>query len=68
MGKVVTELSMSLDDFVAGPNDGPGAPLGAGGKGLFAWCFAGDTPLALPGVTHLRYRITKYLQQHTNSK
>jgi hypothetical protein len=35
MGKVATGLSMSLDGFIAGPNDGPEAPLGDGGERLF---------------------------------
>src|SRR4028119_1267383 len=43
MGKVTTGLSMSLDGFVAGPNDGPGSPLGDGGERLFAWYSGGDT-------------------------
>jgi hypothetical protein len=43
MGKVATGLSMSLDVFIAGPNDGPGSPLGKGGEWLFAWYSAGDT-------------------------
>ncbi len=28
MSKVFVELSMSLDGFVAGPNDGPENPMG----------------------------------------
>jgi dihydrofolate reductase len=28
---------MSLDGFIAGPNDGPGNPLGDGGETLFEW-------------------------------
>jgi hypothetical protein len=32
MGKVATGLSMSLDGFIAGPNDGPHSPLGDGGE------------------------------------
>ena len=28
---------MSLDGFIAGPNDGPGNPLGDGGGRLFSW-------------------------------
>ena len=31
MGKVATGLSMSLDGFIAGPNDGSRSPLGDGG-------------------------------------
>lgn len=41
MGKVVVGLSMSLDGFIAGPNDGPGNPLGDGGARLFDWWSAG---------------------------
>lgn len=34
---------MSLDGFIAGPNDSPEQPLGEGGERLFAWYFSGDT-------------------------
>jgi len=50
MGKVATGLSMSLDGFIAGPNDGPGRPLGEGGERLFEWYSAGDTEYGLPGT------------------
>jgi dihydrofolate reductase len=50
MAKVIVELSISLDGFVAGPNDGPDNPLGDGGKRLFDWYESGDTELALPGT------------------
>ena len=49
MGKVATGLSMSLDGFVAGPNDGPDRPLGDGGERLFAWYFSGDVDYRMPG-------------------
>jgi dihydrofolate reductase len=41
MGKVFVSLSMSLDGFIAGPNDGQEYPLGEGGEPLFAWMNAG---------------------------
>jgi dihydrofolate reductase len=41
MSKVVVGLSISLDGFIAGPNDGPGNPLGDGGGKLFEWWTAG---------------------------
>ncbi len=44
MGKVAMELSVSLDGFITGPNDGPENGLGDGGERLFAWFEAGDTP------------------------
>ena len=50
MGKVATGLSMSLDGFIAGPNDGPEQPLGEGGERLFAWYSGGDTEYGLPGT------------------
>ena len=43
MGKVTFNMTMSLDGFVAGPNDGPENGLGDGGDGLFTWYFSGDT-------------------------
>ena len=43
MGKVVVDLSMSLDGFIAGPNDGPDNGLGDGGERLHEWLFNGDT-------------------------
>jgi dihydrofolate reductase len=50
VGKVSTGLSMSLDGFIAGPNDGPERPLGDGGERLFAWYSSGDTEYRLPGT------------------
>jgi hypothetical protein len=41
MGNVVVGLTMSLDGFIAGPNDGRGNPLGDGGGRLFDWWSAG---------------------------
>jgi dihydrofolate reductase len=50
MGKVAVGLSMSLDGFIAGPNDDPGQPLGEGGERLFAWYSGGKTEYRLPGT------------------
>lgn len=36
-GKVVLNLSLSLDGFGAGPNIGPAHPLGEGGERLHSW-------------------------------
>ena len=41
MGAVVVALSVSLDGFIAGADDGPGRPLGRGGEALFTWMSAG---------------------------
>lgn len=47
MGKVVFNITMSLDGFVAGPNDGPENGLGDGGDRLFKWYFSGDTEISV---------------------
>jgi dihydrofolate reductase len=42
MSKVVIDMSMSLDGFVAGPDDGSAHPLGLhGGEHVFDWYFSG---------------------------
>lgn len=48
MGKVATGLTMSLDGFIAAPNDGPEHPLGEGGMRLFDWYSSGDTEYVGP--------------------
>jgi dihydrofolate reductase len=40
MGKVIFDITASLDGFVAGPNDSPALPMGEGGLRLFDWYFA----------------------------
>jgi dihydrofolate reductase len=39
MGKVRFEITMSLDGYVAGPNDSPELGLGEGGERLHEWVF-----------------------------
>jgi dihydrofolate reductase len=40
MGKLILDISMSLDGFVAGPNQTLDDPLGKGGEQLHQWAFA----------------------------
>jgi dihydrofolate reductase len=42
MGATVLYMSMSLDGFIAGPNEGPGNGLGDGGLRLHDWLMMGD--------------------------
>jgi dihydrofolate reductase len=49
MGKVIFSNSISLDGFVAGPNDGPENGLGDGGQALFNWYFSGDIAVQITG-------------------
>jgi hypothetical protein len=39
MGKVTSDMSMSLDGLIAGPNDDVGRPLGDGGERLHEWLY-----------------------------
>jgi dihydrofolate reductase len=39
MGTVFVDITMSLDGFIAGPNDGPELGLGEGGERLHQWVF-----------------------------
>ena len=56
MAKVVVDISMSLDGFVAGPHDGLGRGLGEGGEPIHnwimggPWTYAGGPPFHASGV------------------
>jgi len=41
MTKVLAGITISVDGFVAGPDDGPGRGLGEGGERLHYWVFGG---------------------------
>ena len=43
MGRLTLQISMSLDGFVAGPNQSLEHPLGEGGERLHDWAFATET-------------------------
>jgi len=49
MSKVVFNMTMSLDGFVAGENDRSDNPLGDGGEPLFNWYNSGDSDYKMPG-------------------
>ncbi len=41
MGKVIAQITTSLDGYITGPDDGPGCGLGVGGERLHYWVFGG---------------------------
>ena len=41
MGKVIASITVSLDGYFTGPDDGPGCGLGVGGERLHYWVFGG---------------------------
>lgn len=43
-GTIRLYMSMSLDGFIAGPDDGPDEPMGVGGFRLFNWLDRRDDP------------------------
>jgi len=45
MGKVIYHTAVSLDGFVAGPNDSPENGLGDGGEKLHEWYFKGSVEI-----------------------
>ena len=63
MGKVIVQLSMSLDGFVAGPNDSPELPLGEGGDRLFSdgsaeAFYVAPAIVEMPGQTSITLKET----------
>ena len=50
MSATVLDMSMSLDGFIAGPNDGPGNGLGDDGHRLHDWLSGGGQPSGPSGV------------------
>src|SRR3954462_13879455 len=41
MAKITAAITMSVDGFITGPDDGPGQGLGEGGERLHYWVFGG---------------------------
>ena len=49
MGKVAAGITVSVDGFITGPDDGPGCGLGVGGERLHYWVFGGPWSYDSPG-------------------
>jgi dihydrofolate reductase len=56
MGKVVFDISMSLDGLITGPNDSPAQPLGEGGERLHEWMFLPSGGPIRPEVDEERFK------------
>jgi hypothetical protein len=70
MPKLICDITMSLDGFIAGPNPSLEQPLGEGGDRLHQWAYElesfrerhgleggiSNRVVESPAVTHLRYR------------
>ena len=59
MAKVIAGITMSLDGYVTGPDDRPGAGLGEGGERLHHWVFGGpwtyNSPRGTPAAVDQEY-------------
>lgn len=49
MGKVLAGITISVDGYITGPDDGPGCGLGIGGERLHYWVFGGTWSYDSPG-------------------
>lgn len=57
MTAVIADVSMSLDGFSAGANDGPANPMGDGGMALHEWFFAPANALDADVIRTYQARI-----------
>jgi dihydrofolate reductase len=48
MGKVAAGITVSVDGYITGPDDGPGCGLGVGGERLHYWVFGGPWSYGSP--------------------
>ena len=60
MAKIIAAITMSVDGYITGPNDGPGKGLGEGGERLHYWVFGGpwtyeNAPHGEPGGDEAEY-------------
>lgn len=53
MSKIIFDISMSLDGFIAGPNLSPQLPMGEGGEQLHDWLFAKKTGIDTEVINEL---------------
>ena len=70
MSKLKFEISISVDGYVAGPNQGEEHPLGKGeptctsggsssGGGPGPWGLVQERVVHTPEVTHVKYRVSR---------
>jgi dihydrofolate reductase len=49
VSKIIAGITVSVDGYITGPNDGPGCGLGVGGERLHYWVFGGPWTYDSPG-------------------
>jgi dihydrofolate reductase len=65
MSKIVAGITISVDGYVTGPDDGPGCGLGVGGERLHYWVFGGPWSYESPGRGEASGEDKAYLDEMT---
>lgn len=63
MGKIIAGITISVDGYITGPDDGPDCGLGVGGERLHRWVFGGDWSYDSPGRSEAIGEDRAWLEQ-----
>src|SRR6266566_6110 len=67
MSKIVAGITMSVDGYITGPDDGPERGLGVGGERLHYWVFGGPWSYESPGKDEASGEDKAYLDEMTGA-
>ena len=67
MSKIVAGITMSVDGYITGPDDGPGQGLGVGGERLHYWVFGGPWDYESSGLGEASGEDKAYLDEMTGA-
>jgi dihydrofolate reductase len=67
MSKIVAGITISVDGYITGPDDGPGCGLGVGGERLHYWVFGGPWSYESSGQGEASGEDKAYLDEMTGA-
>ena len=67
MSKIVAGITISVDGYITGPDDGPGQGLGVGGERLHYWVFGGPWSYESSGRGEVSGEDKAYLDEMTGA-
>jgi len=67
MSKIVAGITVSVDGYITGPDDGPGQGLGVGGERLHYWVFGGPWSYESSGRGEASGEDKAYLDEMTGA-
>jgi dihydrofolate reductase len=67
MSKIVAGITISVDGYITGPDDGPGCGLGVGGERLHYWVFGGPWSYESSGQGEAYGEDKAYLDEMTGA-